>query len=178
MNELNTGTLHARAVETAGGKALLDSFVTLGLPRAVENDDFLRAMLYGNQQLIADSQIVQTYALSATQPITGAHIMVNPRIVIGQLADKRGDAFSGLIRTYLDAITAKTYIEAPDYIINTRQELALTMRIAQLDVPVPAPNRPPVAADDAAATLVDSALTVNLSSLLANDSDADGGWAD
>jgi len=56
--------------------------------------------------------------------------------------------------TYLDAITAKTYVEAPDYIPNARQELALTMRIAQLDPQsAPTPNQAPVARDVAGSIL-------------------------
>ena len=175
LNELNNGSLRASATEVAGGKALLESFVTLGLPRALDNDDFLRAMLFGNQRLLDNNQIMHSYAISATQPITGANLLVNPRLAIGQVADRRTVAFSGLINQYLTAITAKTYTEAPDYITNARQELALTMRIAQLDPQsAPTPNQVPVATDDAAATLVDSALAINLADLLANDSDADG----
>jgi hypothetical protein len=41
--------------ELAGSKALLNSFVTIGLQRAVSNDDFFHAMLYGDQQLVEDS---------------------------------------------------------------------------------------------------------------------------
>ncbi len=147
-NELTNGALHAVAVEAGGAKALLDSFVTLGLSRAVDNDDFIHAMLYGNQQLIGDSQIVQSYALSTTQPITGANIMINQRLVIGQKVDQRKAAFAGLINHYLDAITTKTHVEDLDYIANARRELDLTVRIAQvegqpLSTPSPTPSPTP-----------------------------------
>src|SRR4051794_19644848 len=36
----------------SGAKALLDAFITLGLPRALEADDFLRSLLHGNQRLL------------------------------------------------------------------------------------------------------------------------------
>lgn len=91
-------------------------------------------MLYGNQQLVDDSQIVQSYALSATQPSTVTNIMVNPRLVIGQKAHQRKEAFAGLIDHYLDAITAKTHVEAVDYVADTRRELDLAVRIAQVEV--------------------------------------------
>jgi hypothetical protein len=61
----------------------------LGLSRAVGNDDFVHAMLYGNQQLVDDSQVVATYAVSATQPIIGAQLMDNPRLVIRHTTDQR-----------------------------------------------------------------------------------------
>jgi len=103
LNELNNGNLRASATEVAGGKALLESFVTLGLPRALDNDDFLRAMLFGNQRLVDNNQIMHSYAVSATQPITGANLLVNPRLAIGEVADRRTVAFSGLInRVYTD----------------------------------------------------------------------------
>jgi hypothetical protein len=43
-SELSSGPLRARAVELAGAKKLLESFITLGLPRAIDNDDFLRSL--------------------------------------------------------------------------------------------------------------------------------------
>ena len=143
LNEMTKGSLAPLAVEAAGSKALLDSFVTLGLPRAAGDDEFLHAMLYGNQQLVDDGQIMQSYALSLTQPITGTGLLVNPRLVIGQVAAERSTAFTGMVNEYLDAITAQTHSELPDYIANTRRALDLTMRIVQLDVPVgPTPTPP------------------------------------
>ena len=133
LNELTTGSLQPLSVEAAGSKMLLNSLVTLGLSRAVGSDEFLYAMLFGNQQLVDDSQIAQSYSLSLTQPITGVNLMVNPRLLIEQEADERSAAFAGLIDKYLDAITAKTYVEAPDYIVNTRRALNLTVRIVQLE---------------------------------------------
>jgi hypothetical protein len=148
LNELTNGSLHRLAVEVAGGKALLASFVTLGLARAVDNDDLLHAMLYGDQQLVDDNQVIATYALSAAQPISGANLLVNPRLVIGQIADQRRAVFSGLVDQYLNAITAKSYVEASDYVANTRRDLDLSVRIAQVEeqptaTPTPAPTTPP-----------------------------------
>lgn len=132
LNELNVGSLQQRAVEVAGGKALLDNIVTLGLPNAVNSDDFLHAMLYGSQRLVDDSQIVQSYALSATLPVTGTQLLVNPRLVLNQVADRRSVAFGQIVDKYLDAITADTYAETLDSVAGTRRDLALTMRITQL----------------------------------------------
>ncbi len=144
LQAMTTGSLRPFAVELAGGKTLLDSFVTLGLSRAVGSDDFLRAMLYGDQQLINDNQIAHTYALSITQPITGTNLTINPRLVIGQVAEQRTTAFTGIINRYLAAITANTHVEASDYVANARRELDLTMRIAQLDGQ---PTTPPPSTD-------------------------------
>lgn len=132
VNALSTGSLHPASIELAGAKTLLDSFVTLGLPSAVESDDFLHAMLYGNQQLMDDQQILQSYTLSATQPITATDLTINPRLVIAQKADQRQALLHGLVEKYLDAITAQTYSEPVDYIADANKELEITMLIAQL----------------------------------------------
>jgi hypothetical protein len=142
MNEMGSGSLYPLAVETAGGKALLENVVTLGLARAVGSDEFLHAMLFGNQQLVDDSQILQSYTLSFTQPISGANLMINPRLVIGQVADQRSQTFTEMIYKYLDAITAKEHVEAADYLANTRRALDLTMRIARLETPPTATPTP------------------------------------
>jgi hypothetical protein len=135
LAEITNGSLRPLAVELAGSKALLDSFVTLGLPRAVANDEFLHALLFGEQKLMEDSQILRSYAISAIQPITDVNPLVNPRLVIEQTAGERFDVFRELLKAYLDAITAQTHIELPDYIAVLRRMLELTVRIAHLDFP-------------------------------------------
>ncbi len=137
-SSLREGPLRAAANELAGGKLLLDSFITLGFAHALEKDDFLKAMLNGREQLLGDSQITQRYAISATQPITGAILTVNPRMLLRQEGTERQAALSLLIDRYLDAITAQTHVETVDYIASTRRELALTVRIAQIIPAAPA----------------------------------------
>jgi hypothetical protein len=133
LDEVTVGSLRSLATEMAGSKALLDSFVILGFPRAIVEDEFLHAMLFGNQQLTEDSQIAQTYALSATQLITETNLLLNPRLDLRRVADERVAAFSGLLNEYLDAITAQAHFERADYIASTRRELDLAMLIAQIE---------------------------------------------
>ncbi|MEZ4869271.1 MAG: hypothetical protein R3C14_48560 [Caldilineaceae bacterium] len=140
LTALTQGEFKAQAAELAGSKALLDSLVTVGLDRAVSDDDFFHAMLYGNQQLVTDNQIVQSYAISATQPITGTGLTVNPRLRVKQMADARDAAFKVMINHYLDAIGAQTHVEAVDYIAEPRRDLDLAMRIARLDQSAPVPG--------------------------------------
>lgn len=137
LDEVTVGSLRSLATEIAGSKALLDSFVILGFPRAIVEDEFLHAMLFGNQQLIEDTQIAQTYAISATQPITETNLLVNPRPGLRQVADERLAAFSELLKGYLDGISAQAHFEQADFIASTRSELDLTMRIARIEVPSP-----------------------------------------
>ncbi|MFN8445761.1 MAG: hypothetical protein U0175_33535, partial [Caldilineaceae bacterium] len=133
INEMSLGSLKSSATELDGSKAMLEAMVTLGLPRAVSSDEFFHAMLFGDQQLVDSNQILQTYALSATAPITGGNLFINPRLVIGQIAQQRIDVFADMIKEYLDGISAETHAEAPDYIANTRQALDLTLRIVKLE---------------------------------------------
>jgi hypothetical protein len=122
-------------MQLGGGKALIDSYVILGLPRAVANDEFFHAMLFGNQQLVDDSEMIQSYAISATAAITEVNVLVNPRLVVKQTAEARRTTFVEMVNQYLDAITARTHVEGPDYIANTRAIFNLTMRIARISAP-------------------------------------------
>jgi hypothetical protein len=141
LNEMQQGSMKGMATELAGSKALLSAITTLGLPRAINSDEFLHAMLFGNQQLVETNQIMNSYAMSITQPITGANLLVNPRLPLLQAADDRTAVFSGMIDEYIDAITAKTHSEEPDYLANTRRMVELTARIVQVDLPEE-PNNP------------------------------------
>lgn len=135
FNELSIGSLRTQATQAGGGKALIDSFVILGLPRALAEDEFFHAMLFGNQQLVDDSELIQSYAISATELITAVNVLVNPRLVVKQTAEERRTAFVAMLNQYLDAITAGTHVEGPDYIANTRAVFNLTMRIAHFIAP-------------------------------------------
>lgn len=137
LNEMKMGSLKPSAVELGGSKALLNAFVTLGLQSAVNSDEFLHAMLFGNQQIVDDGQIAQSYALSLTQPITGANLLVNPRLVTFQKANERITALKEMIKQYLDAIGAEAHFEASSYIAGTRRALDLTMRIVRVEEPQP-----------------------------------------
>lgn len=142
LNEVTAGSLHPLAIELAGSKALLESFVILGFPRAVVEDEFLHAMLFGNQQLVDDSEIAETYTLSVTQPLTETNLLVNPRPGLRQIADERLSAFSQLLGEYLDAISRQDYVERADSIASTRVELDLSMRIARIEgIPSPTGDR-------------------------------------
>ena len=68
--ELGIGlSLDAPAVRLDGAKAVLDRFVNLGMPLALETDDFLRAMLYGAQSLMDRQQVTDRYSEAATLPV-------------------------------------------------------------------------------------------------------------
>ena len=66
--ELGEGqSLHLPIRRLDGAKAVLDRFINLGMPIALESDDFLRAMLYGTQSLVDSGQVRERYD-SATRP--------------------------------------------------------------------------------------------------------------
>lgn len=139
LNEVLSGSLQPVAVELAGGKVLLDSYIMLGFPRAVANDDFLRSLLFGSQRLVDDGLVGEFYAtaISDTETITTAQIMTNTRVALGQLALQRTDALDGLLKQYLDAIGANTHVEEFSLAANTRLELRLSQRLTKLDMQRP-----------------------------------------
>jgi len=96
---------------------------------------------------VDDSQIIQSYAISATQPVTEVNVLVNPRLAVKQTAADRKTAFVAILNAYLDAITAGTHVEGLDFIANTRARVNLTMRIARFiatsEDPGATPTPPP-----------------------------------
>jgi hypothetical protein len=132
MSEMNQGALKPLVAEVAGSKAVLEAMIALGMPRAVQNDEFLHAMLYGNQQLVDERLLAQDYARKLAQPIEQTNLTYNPKSMLGQVADGRRDAFAGLVNDYLGAITAKQHSEEADYIADTRRALDLTMRMIEI----------------------------------------------
>jgi hypothetical protein len=113
----------------------LDDFIILGLPRAVAHDDFLRSLLFGTQRVIDDTLAADIYASSAAQPITEAQLTTNPRLVLGQVAAQHRTAMQDLLDDYLDAISAGTHVEELNFVANTRLELHLSRRLADVAHP-------------------------------------------
>lgn len=111
--------------------------MTIGLGRALSNDDFFHAMLYGNQQLVEDSQTLATFALSGTQSVTDTQIMVDPRLALKATVDARSAAFTEMVNHYLNGISNQTHVESIDYIAETRTDLDLATRIARLEPATP-----------------------------------------
>jgi hypothetical protein len=132
FQELNAGSLRPLAVELGGGKALLDSFISLGLPNAIANDDLLRSLLFGNQRLFDDGLVMDTYALNATQLVTQVQIITNTRVAIGQLAAERATALEVLLNEYLNAIGTAAHVEDVGLIGDTRMALRMAQRLAKL----------------------------------------------
>lgn len=148
-DQMSSGNLHALMVEIAGVKALLDAFTSLGLPRAVANDEFLRALLFGEQRIFDDVLIINTFALSATQPITDTSLLVNQRPLLFERSAARVTLYIQMVDSYLAAIaaggslaaadlaagSAGSYVEGADYIESARAALDLTVRIARIPRP-------------------------------------------
>ncbi len=154
VDQMDSGTLHALMVEIAGVKKLLDAFTTLGLPRAVANDEFLHAILFGNERIFDDVLIINTFALAATQPIVGPALLVNQRPLLAQNSTARVLLYITIVDEYLaaiaagptvaasaapDAIAAAGYVEGADYLASARRALELTVRIARITPQSPVP---------------------------------------
>ncbi|MEZ4662826.1 MAG: hypothetical protein R2911_35195 [Caldilineaceae bacterium] len=144
LDEMNKGVLKGPVGDANGSKALLDTVITLGLPRAAANDEFLHAMLYGDQQLVDNQTLVQDYVVKLSEPITMTSLTANPRQQWGEVAGQRNDVFRQLVDGYVSAITQHKHTEEADYIANTRRALDLTMRIIEVAAPpTPMPTATP-----------------------------------
>ena len=66
-------TLQTEARKLSGSKLLLGSYVALGLPLSLEQNDLLRALLFGNQGLL-DDQIISLIYADAIQSITANNL--------------------------------------------------------------------------------------------------------
>jgi hypothetical protein len=103
--ELNRVQLNAAALRLSGAKALLDAFIHLGMPRAVESDDYLRAFLNGSQSLLDAEQVSERYAgAQGGGP--------NVRVGIFQDAKRRVEALHGVLKGYLDQIEGGAHTES------------------------------------------------------------------
>jgi len=132
QSEMSQGALKPLVTQVAGSKALLETIVALGLPRAASNDEFLHAMLYGNQQLVDEKSLTQNYALKMAQPVTQTNFIDNPRFMLGEVAGQRREIFGQLLDGYLNAITTQAHSEQADYIADARRSMAMTMRVVKI----------------------------------------------
>jgi hypothetical protein len=132
-SELSGGSLKDAALKLAGAKKLLESFVALGMPQALESDDLLRSLLYSNQALTDDQQAVVAY----TRPISPTQLTVNPRLELMETAKDRHEALGALLTRYTDAINAKTYSEPISLIGDTRLRMRLALTLAGVDAVEP-----------------------------------------
>lgn len=102
------GVLAGVGKDLAGGKKLFASYVTLGMPNALERDDLVHGLLFGSQGLVDDVTAHTTYALSATQPISGAELAVNQRLVLARAGAERVGAVDAIITAYVRALGTST----------------------------------------------------------------------
>jgi hypothetical protein len=148
-SEMSAGNLRNEALKLAGAKKLLESFVALGMPQALERDDLLRSLLYSNQALVDDQQVFAAYTrpisstLGATAAISPTDLPVNPRVAVMATAKQRHEALGALLTRYTDAINAQTYSEPISLIGDTRLRMNLSMTLAGIAVGEPPPPGEP-----------------------------------
>jgi hypothetical protein len=144
-SEMASGSLKDAALRLAGGRKLVESFVALGMPQALANDDLMRSLVYSNQALIGDQDVIAAYsrAINLTPGTTGTvsdvDLTINPRNALIATANKRYQALGQLLTRYTDAITARTYSEPINLIGNTRLRMDLALTLAGIE-PMPGGN--------------------------------------
>jgi hypothetical protein len=138
QSELGRGPLQARAVELAGAKKLLESFTTLGLSQALESDDFLRSLLFSKEALLDDQQIAGFYTPpAATQALSPADLMLNPRLQLRQVAQKRHAAIGSVLNDYLGGISTEAYAEDSALVGGARFDLLMAGASTGSNGPLP-----------------------------------------
>jgi hypothetical protein len=140
LGELTRGPVQASAVELAGAKKLLESFIILGLPQAVSNDDLMRSLLFSNEALIDDQKIASFYAPpapSTTEAPSEAQLLDNPRVRLLQTGQKRREALSGLLTDYLGSISTENHLEDNALVAGSRFDLQLARTFADPNAPLP-----------------------------------------
>jgi hypothetical protein len=130
-------------VELAGARKLLESFITLGLPRALGGDDLLRSLLLSDEAIIDNQQVGLSYTaalsptLAATQAISEAQLLINPRVELRELGEKRREALSGLLGDYLGNLSTETYREDNALVTGARFDMLIARVIADPNAPLP-----------------------------------------
>jgi hypothetical protein len=117
------GPVFNAARQLSGAKALVDALVTLGLPRALETDEYFRSFLHGSQRLLdqdAEQRLSELY--TAAKSALPDH---NVRSDIKATMDQRIDALKGVIWSYLAQIDAHTYTESQRLIATTLDRLTI-----------------------------------------------------
>jgi hypothetical protein len=143
LSEMTRGQLQARGVELAGARKLLESFITLGLPRALASDDLLRSLLLSDEALIDNQQVGLRYTaalsptLGATQAISEARLLVNPRLELRELGEKRRDALNGVLGDYLGSLSTQSYREDNALLTGARFDMLIARVIADPNAPLP-----------------------------------------
>jgi hypothetical protein len=133
---------------------LATSREALGMPKALENDDLLRSLLYSNQALVGEQELALAYTRGLTQTLSASSVptptmlSVSPRVTLRATADKRQKALGDLLTRYIDVISAGTYQENASLIGDTRLCMHLVLALAGVDV-----GEPPLPGEPSASRL-------------------------
>lgn len=126
-SDMTTGGLKDATLRLAGSRKLVESFVALGMPQALANDDLMHSLLYSNQALIDDQQVIAAYTRSISATSETTDLTINPRVALIATANKRLVALGQLLTRYTDAINAKTYSEPISLINDARSRMRLAL---------------------------------------------------
>ena len=128
--ELQHGqSLHQYNVLLDGAKALVESWVSLGFPLALGSDDFLRALLFGEQSLVDSDQLRDLYRtayIDASPAGSDELASDNVRCVIADDSTARAEALGALLHDYLDLIAENTHGEGHPLVASMLVKAAAT----------------------------------------------------
>ena len=138
INESNaTGSVYEAIRNLDTSKRVLENYIILGMPSTLENNDFIRALLYGNERL-PDNSLIQSQFINAIQSLNNGN--ATSKVDILPLANKRADALEQELKVVLTKIASGELIENHITIELLRDELNLVARTAGWPVPPPSPT--------------------------------------
>lgn len=122
------GQLQKHAEEFAGATALLNAFIAVGLPRALEADDYLRSLLFGTERILDRDSVYAAY-------VNVVPSNVNIRYILLATLDERVNALDSVLKAYVEQIRQGTHIESQPAVSSTLLVLDLSRVMASASKP-------------------------------------------
>jgi hypothetical protein len=129
------GNLSAAAQTLSGVKKVIDGFVALGFARSLEQNDFLRALLFGSQRL-PDGDVIQAIYTAAIASFDAGQAV--PKVEIQAVAHERREALAEVLADILHQIRQRQFTEDHRLVNTILQKINLykTMASPRTEVPV------------------------------------------
>jgi len=123
VNTLSSATvLHDAARILSGGKLAIESFVALGLQHSLEQNDFLRALLYGKERLL-DEDVIRGLYSEAIAALQAGQVV--PKVDVSVMAKERSDALEGVLVNTFNRIEQGQFTEGSRLVETTLRKIDL-----------------------------------------------------
>ena len=115
-----TGALQSSTEELSGAKALLESMIALGFSQSLENDDFVRSLLFGSERLPDANAIKDLCNIGIERSYDSNQ---NAKVDIGLILDERINALENWITNRLAQIDRTKRTESFSLVTSTLERI-------------------------------------------------------